>query len=294
MTVTLLGATEIRRLATELDVTPDEEARPELRRRREHRAQDRARRPRAAGGARRRGRARARLADPRDPRGRGIASPPSRSITASPHARADGWQSTASSTGRSRSSMLTRCASPSSRRADRARREPAVQRLGAGAAALPRALRLPAARRRDGAGRGRRAPRREARLEDLRLPEREGRLVRRRGGSPETSRVRCSGRFRTSTACWSDSTGPQGERGSEDERRRTFQIVDAAFNQRRKMLRQALSGVFGSSGRGIRGADRPPAWRRRPAARTSRSRTITVIALYAATTGRRRRTNLAR
>ncbi|MFE6997640.1 16S rRNA (adenine(1518)-N(6)/adenine(1519)-N(6))-dimethyltransferase RsmA [Microbacterium sp. NPDC057659] len=36
-------------------------------------------------------------------------------------------------------------------------------------------------------------------------------------------------------------------RGSEDERRRTFEIVDAAFNQRRKMLRQALSGLFGSS-----------------------------------------------
>lgn len=39
----------------------------------------------------------------------------------------------------------------------------------------------------------------------------------------------------------------EGERGPEDERRRTFQIVDAAFNQRRKMLRQALSGLFGSS-----------------------------------------------
>lgn len=39
----------------------------------------------------------------------------------------------------------------------------------------------------------------------------------------------------------------EGERGSEDERRRTFRIVDAAFNQRRKMLRQALSGIFGSS-----------------------------------------------
>ncbi|HTN54657.1 MAG TPA: 16S rRNA (adenine(1518)-N(6)/adenine(1519)-N(6))-dimethyltransferase RsmA [Microbacterium sp.] len=37
-------------------------------------------------------------------------------------------------------------------------------------------------------------------------------------------------------------------RGGEDERRRTFAIVDAAFNQRRKMLRQALSGIFGSSG----------------------------------------------
>lgn len=36
-------------------------------------------------------------------------------------------------------------------------------------------------------------------------------------------------------------------RGTEEERRRTFQIVDAAFGQRRKMLRQALSGIFGSS-----------------------------------------------
>jgi len=36
-------------------------------------------------------------------------------------------------------------------------------------------------------------------------------------------------------------------RGDEVERRRTFEIVDAAFNQRRKMLRQALSGLFGGS-----------------------------------------------
>lgn len=36
-------------------------------------------------------------------------------------------------------------------------------------------------------------------------------------------------------------------RGTEEERIRTFEIVDAAFNQRRKMLRQALSGLFGSS-----------------------------------------------
>ncbi|MBO9624850.1 MAG: 16S rRNA (adenine(1518)-N(6)/adenine(1519)-N(6))-dimethyltransferase RsmA [Microbacterium sp.] len=39
----------------------------------------------------------------------------------------------------------------------------------------------------------------------------------------------------------------EGERGSVEERTRTFEIVDAAFNQRRKMLRQALSGLFGSS-----------------------------------------------
>lgn len=36
-------------------------------------------------------------------------------------------------------------------------------------------------------------------------------------------------------------------RGSDDERRRVFGIVDAAFQQRRKMLRQALSGVLGGS-----------------------------------------------
>lgn len=36
-------------------------------------------------------------------------------------------------------------------------------------------------------------------------------------------------------------------RGTEDERRRTFAIVDAAFQQRRKMLRQALASVLGGS-----------------------------------------------
>ncbi|KHK98517.1 16S rRNA methyltransferase [Microbacterium mangrovi] len=36
-------------------------------------------------------------------------------------------------------------------------------------------------------------------------------------------------------------------RGSEAERRRVFAIVDAAFGQRRKMLRQALSPVLGGS-----------------------------------------------
>jgi len=36
-------------------------------------------------------------------------------------------------------------------------------------------------------------------------------------------------------------------RGSEEERRSTFRVVDAAFQQRRKMLRQALSGVLGGT-----------------------------------------------
>ncbi|MFF1877805.1 16S rRNA (adenine(1518)-N(6)/adenine(1519)-N(6))-dimethyltransferase RsmA [Leifsonia sp. NPDC058230] len=37
------------------------------------------------------------------------------------------------------------------------------------------------------------------------------------------------------------------EPGDEALRLRTFRLVDAAFQQRRKMLRQALSGVFGDS-----------------------------------------------
>jgi 16S rRNA (adenine1518-N6/adenine1519-N6)-dimethyltransferase len=36
-------------------------------------------------------------------------------------------------------------------------------------------------------------------------------------------------------------------RGTEDERLSTFEIVDAAFGQRRKMLRQALSSVLGGT-----------------------------------------------
>ena len=36
-------------------------------------------------------------------------------------------------------------------------------------------------------------------------------------------------------------------RGTESERLAVFELVDAAFQQRRKMLRQSLSGVFGSS-----------------------------------------------
>lgn len=36
-------------------------------------------------------------------------------------------------------------------------------------------------------------------------------------------------------------------RRTDDERRATFALIDAAFQQRRKMLRQALAGVFGGS-----------------------------------------------
>ena len=36
-------------------------------------------------------------------------------------------------------------------------------------------------------------------------------------------------------------------RGTEEERLAVFELVDAAFQQRRKMLRQSLSGIYGSS-----------------------------------------------
>ena len=39
-------------------------------------------------------------------------------------------------------------------------------------------------------------------------------------------------------------------RGTEEERRATFQIIDAAFQQRRKMLRQALAVVLGGTAAG--------------------------------------------
>ncbi|MFD1714407.1 16S rRNA (adenine(1518)-N(6)/adenine(1519)-N(6))-dimethyltransferase RsmA [Amnibacterium flavum] len=40
-------------------------------------------------------------------------------------------------------------------------------------------------------------------------------------------------------------------RGDEELRRRVFGLVDAAFGQRRKMLRQALAGVLGSSDQAV-------------------------------------------
>ena len=45
----------------------------------------------------------------------------------------------------------------------------------------------------------------------------------------------------------SGEPGTAGLPGDTRLRRRTFDLVDAAFGQRRKMLRQALSEIFGSS-----------------------------------------------
>ena len=99
---------------------------------------------------------------------------------------------------------------------------------------------------RHGAGRGRTPPRRRAGLEGLRRAEREGGLVRpvahRR---PGVAHGVLAGAERRLGARRLRAGGCQP--GTEAERVATFALVDAAFQQRRKMLRQSLSGLFGGS-----------------------------------------------
>ena len=59
-------------------------------------------------------------------------------------------------------------------------------------------------------------------------------------------------------------------KGTEAERAATFELVDAAFQQRRKMLRQSLSVVFGSS------AEASDAIERAGLAATGRGEELTV------------------
>ena len=194
MTVTLLGATEIRRLAAELDVTPTKklgqnfvvDANTVRKIVHAARVQPGERVVEVGPGL---GSLTLAILEAGSIRHGRRDRSPSRRPT-----RADGGR--ARRRGRQAHGRRRRRAAHhrTARRADGARGEPALQRLGAGAAALPRALRLPAARRRDGAGRGRRAHRGEARLEDLRLAERQGGLVRRVAAVRALCRARCSGR----------------------------------------------------------------------------------------------------
>ena len=94
--------------------------------------------------------------------------------------------------------------------ADRAGREPALQRLGAGAAAPAHAAAVARARAGDGAGRGRRPAGRRARLQGLRRPVGQGRLVRRRTPRRAPSAATSSGPPPTSTPGW--SPGPAASR----------------------------------------------------------------------------------
>ena len=56
----------------------------------------------------------------------------------------------------------------------------------------------------------------------------------------------------------------EAQPGTEEERRATFRLVDAAFGQRRKTLRQSLSGVLGGAdgaGRALEAAGVAPSAR---------------------------------
>ncbi len=59
-------------------------------------------------------------------------------------------------------------------------------------------------------------------------------------------RRRCSGRCPTSSLAWSRSTAARSQQTTAT-RDQVFAVVDAAFAQRRKMLRSALAGLAGSS-----------------------------------------------
>ena len=120
-------------------------------------------------------------------------------------------------------------------------------------------------RPRDGAGRGRAATGRGAGVEGLRRRRASRPPGTASGRRRASCLARCSGRCRTSTASSSPTTATS-RRAPSAERVATFELVDAAFQQRRKMLRQSLSSVFGSSRR------RPTRSRRRGSCRQPRRR----------------------
>ena len=115
-----------------------------------------------------------------------------------------------------------------------------------GAAAPARALSRSRARRRDGAVGSGGAARGAPRVENLRCAERQGGLVRkmatRRDGVAPGVLARAQRRLRARRV-----RARAQPRGSDADRRAVFAIVDAAFQQRRKMLRQALAAVLGEA-----------------------------------------------
>ena len=154
--------------------------------------------------------------------------------------------------------------------ADGVRREPALQRRRAGAAAAARAPAVAAHRPGDGAGRGRRPAGRAARQPDVRRPVGQGRLVRRgaprRGRSAGTS----SGRRRnvdSGLVAFTRREPPPGDRLA-DLRRRRRGVRPAAQDAARR------AGRLGRLGRPPpRSGCAPPASTRARAARCSASRT---------------------
>ena len=160
--------------------------------------------------------------------------------------------------------------------ADRAGREPALQRLGAGAAAPARPAALARARPGDGAGRGRRPAGGAAGLEGLRRPVGQGRVVRRRTPRRRDRPQRLLAGARTSTPAW--SPGPVASRRRPPP---------PASRSSRSSTRRSRTGARRCARRSRRWpAPRPPPrprWRtpastRWPAARCSGSQEFARIA----------------
>ena len=166
--------------------------------------------------------------------------------------------------------ILDPAAVRSGRAADRAGRQPAVQRRGSGAAAPARRVPVDPHRHGDGAGRGRRAARRRARRQGLRRAQRQGPVLRQGARATAWCRRRCSGPSRGCTPDWSASTGTRPRRGRPTTgfRQQVFKLIDIAFAQRRKTSRNAFaSGRARATSR--RAGCWPPASTRRAEARRS-------------------------
>ena len=224
----------------------DQAARPELRHRRQHRAPDRPRvrhRPPTTWSSRS---ARARVADAGAARGGRAGWSRSRSTRCWPARcpRRSRRTRPTRPTG-SRWCSPTRCGSTDvpGPAADRAGRQPALQRLGAGAAAPAGAAALARARAGDGAGRGRRPAGRAARA-----PRSTASRRSRPPGSPTYAGPASIGRNVFWPAPNVDSgpgrlDPPRRRRPPPAPREQVFAVVDAAFAQRRKALRGALRGA---------------------------------------------------
>ena len=160
----------------------DQAVGPELRRRRQHGAQDRPHRRGGPARRRRRGRTGPGFAHPRAAAGRQArhgrrGGPAARGGPRADRAVAPAGERRQAAPRRGRRAHHHEAPGP---RPDGPRRQPALQHLGAGRAVLPAALPDDRAGPRHGAARGRGAARGQAGKQDLRRTQPQGRVVRRR------------------------------------------------------------------------------------------------------------------
>ena len=133
-------------------------------------------------------------------------------------------------------------------RAHRGRRQPALQHRGPGAAASACRISVDPGRDGDGAGRGRRAARRRAGRQGIRRAQRQGALLR--TGSPLRHGVADGVLADSPRLLRAGSHRPvrRRRRGQTDDafRRQVFELIDIAFAQRRKTSRNAFLEWAGS------------------------------------------------